>query len=81
MLHTKGYAYYKDLTEESDDERHKKLDEAIKEDGKTRVLKSLKSYYRSEKAVGLHPQSIRNLRNDLVYVKPNIFTKKIKVYA
>lgn len=77
----KRYVYYKDPTEESDDERHKKLDEAIEEEGKTRVLKSLKSYYKTEKAINLHPQSIRNLHNDLLYIKPNIFNKKIKVYV
>lgn len=75
----KSYVYYKDPAEESDDARHKKLDKAIEEEGKTRVLKSLKNYYKVEKDIGLHPQSIRNLRNDLIYVKPNIFTKKIKV--
>ena len=75
------YVYYKGTDNEDDEERHKKLDKAIKKDGKTRVLKSLKSYYKAEKATRLHPQSIRNLHNDLLYIKPNIFTKKIKVYA
>ncbi len=75
LLNKYGYLSHKG----TDEERHKCLDEAIKNDGKTRVLKSLKSYYSCEKGLGLHPISIRNLHNDLIYVKPNIFTKKIRV--